>query len=322
MAELRHTLQTVSNRTGLSPHVIRVWERRYGAVSPGRSEGNQRRYSDGDLRRLTLLSRATRLGHRIGTVAELATDQLEALVDHLPGVETSSSDGGSAAPAVSGLPVDAATTTAARLLRSTLEAVAVMDGVRLEELLERGSVELGQTGLLLKVVVPLVEQIGEGWRTGALQIAHEHVASAVLRTYLGTVSRPMALHPTAPVLVATTPTGQLHELGAILAAALAATQGWRVVYAGPSLPAAEIAATARQHAAGVVALSLVHPSDDREMAGELTRLRRLLPSSVAVIAGGRAAAAYRDSLEAIGAIHVENLDAFLSLLHRLRREPQ
>jgi hypothetical protein len=265
---------------------------------------------------LTLLSQATRRGHSIGSVADLATDQLESLVKDLPGDPVAApEDQGQAHPSS---PIHSE--TAARLLDSACAAVAAMDGARLEEILEQGSVDLGQTGLLLKVVVPLVEHIGEGWRAGTLQIAHEHIASAVLRTYLGAITRPVSVHPTAPVLVATTPTGQLHELGAILAAALAATLGWRVVYAGPSMPAAEIAATVRQHSAAVVALSLVHPADDSEMGAELARLRRLLPSTTVLIAGGRAAGAYRESLDAVGALQVENLDALLSLLSRLRRD--
>ena len=316
MIDFRHTIQAVSNRTGLSPHVIRVWERRYATVSPIRSGGNQRRYSDEDLRRLTLLGQATRRGHSIGSVADLATDQLESLVQNLP--EDPVPAPGNRDQTLPSPPIPSE--TVARLLDSASAAVAAMDGARLEEILEQGSVDLGQTGLLLKVVVPLVEHIGEGWRAGTLQIAHEHIASAVLRTYLGAISRPVAVHPAAPVIVVTTPTGQLHELGAILAAALAATLGWRVVYAGPSLPAAEIAATVRQHSAAVVALSLVHPADDMEMGAELARLRRLLPSKTMVIAGGRAAGAYREALEAVGALQVENLDALLSLLSRLRRE--
>ena len=43
-----HPIQVVVRRTGLSPHVIRVWEKRYDAVVPTRTPTNRRRYSDAD----------------------------------------------------------------------------------------------------------------------------------------------------------------------------------------------------------------------------------------------------------------------------------
>ncbi|MBX7259713.1 MAG: MerR family transcriptional regulator, partial [Candidatus Hydrogenedentes bacterium] len=55
----QHPIQVVALRTGLTPHVIRMWERRYAAVCPTRTPTNRRLYSDSDITRLRLLSRAT-----------------------------------------------------------------------------------------------------------------------------------------------------------------------------------------------------------------------------------------------------------------------
>ena len=59
------TMKTASARTGLSPHVIRVWEQRYKAVVPARTETNRRVYSEEQVERLRLLGMATRAGHSI-----------------------------------------------------------------------------------------------------------------------------------------------------------------------------------------------------------------------------------------------------------------
>ena len=123
----------------------------------------------------------------------------------------------------------------------------------------------------------------------------------------------------APVLIAGTPAGQLHEIGAALVAAAACNQGWRVVYLGPSLPAEEIASAALQNGARVVALSIVHPADDPHLPDELHRLRERLPDSVAVVAGGRSAAGYRQALANIRATLCESLADFTSALDLLRQ---
>lgn len=318
MAELRHSIQSVAEQTGLSPHVIRVWERRYGTVQPVRSDGNQRRYSESDVHRLRLLHQITRSGHSIGTVAHLNLDQLISLADQLSPAE--------AAPSALHEPPSAPGSASLKdsrseLLAAAYDAVVAMDPIGLESVLDRGAVELGVTSLLIQVVAPLVERIGEGWQSGSLQIAHEHIASAVLRTQLGFLSRPISLHPTAPVLLTSTPAGQIHELGAVLAGALASTRGWRVVYAGPSLPAAEIASAAQRNAAAVVALSVVHPGDDPHLPVELSRLRRMLPAAIPLIVGGRAASAYAGALEGMGIVCVHSLEAWMNHLNRLRQPP-
>jgi methylmalonyl-CoA mutase cobalamin-binding domain/chain len=205
-------------------------------------------------------------------------------------------------------------------LDGAFEAVLRMDAERLEGLLERASVSLGQMRLLSDLVVPLVERIGEGWIKGQVKVAQEHVATAVLRTFLGHIARPIALHPRAPVLVVTTPSGQHHELGAIIVAAAATGIGWRVVYGGACLPAEEIASMAIEQRARAVGLSVVHPTDDPALSLELQLLRRLLPPSTPILVGGRASAAYQAELDAVGAIRVGSLESLRQLLNQLRGE--
>ena len=52
----------VALATGLSPHVIRVWEKRYGAVTPERTGNRRRLYSQRDIDHLKLLVRQAKSG--------------------------------------------------------------------------------------------------------------------------------------------------------------------------------------------------------------------------------------------------------------------
>ncbi len=78
--EPRHPIRVVSERTGLSPDVLRAWERRYGVVAPERSDGGQRLYSDADIDRVALLVKATRAGRALGQTAALPVEELRQLV--------------------------------------------------------------------------------------------------------------------------------------------------------------------------------------------------------------------------------------------------
>ena len=307
MADAHHAIKIVSHRTGLTAHVIRIWEKRYGAVEPERTGTNRRLYSEEQIERLSLLREITQGGHSIGHVARLPTGKLRKLAAEF----SSASDG--AAPAVvrsSGAP---------SFLDECLTAVKTLDAGALEGGLQRASTALGGLGLLQRVVAPLAQEIGDLWRDGTITAAHEHFASGVIRTFLGHAAKPFAGAERGPVLVVVTPAGQLHELGALLVGAAAANLGWDVTYLGASLPAAEIAGAARQNRARVVALSLVYPEDDPRLEGELMRLRELLPPEVILLAGGRATPSYRDALEKIGARQIKDLADFCSILDDLRK---
>ena len=67
----------VSRLTGISDHALRVWERRYQVVDPGRTESRRREYTREDIRRLSLLKALVDLGHPIRNVAPLPTEALE-----------------------------------------------------------------------------------------------------------------------------------------------------------------------------------------------------------------------------------------------------
>jgi methylmalonyl-CoA mutase cobalamin-binding subunit len=118
----------------------------------------------------------------------------------------------------------------------------------------------------------------------------------------------------APTLLLATVTGQVHELGALMAGAAAATTGWSVTWLGANLPAEDIAEAARKLRARAVGLSLVHPAGDASVNEELRRLRSLLPRSTLLIAGGAASAGHAAVLEEIGAQRITTLNALVETL--------
>jgi MerR family transcriptional regulator, light-induced transcriptional regulator len=66
-------------------------------------------------------------------------------------------------------------------------------------------------------------------------------------------------------------------------------------------------------------LSLVYPEDDARLAGELSRLRELLPPEIGLIVGGRAVPAYRATCQKIGALQPADLTQLGGQLDELRR---
>jgi len=309
--EPRHPIGVVSARTGLPQDLIRAWERRYEAVTPQRSDSGRRLYTDQDVERLKLLKRAVSAGRRISDVANLALADLETLIaeDHAEGVDVYQRR----KPGTGESPEDSARS----LLKESLAALEDLDRARLEKALADAAVALSTPHLRKNILVPLLHTIGERWREGSLRIVHEHMASAIVRAFLD--NNRTVKPKSAPTLIVTTPSGQAHELGALMAAAAADEAGWNVIYLGASTPAEEIAAGVRQLGARAVALSIAYRDNDHGIQEEVRKLRDYLEADIPIFVGGRAVSALGPSLETAGIHFTPDLTDFLDSLTSLER---
>jgi MerR family transcriptional regulator, light-induced transcriptional regulator len=266
----RYPMRYVISRTGLTADVLRAWERRYGAVRPSRSPAGQRLYTDRDVARLLLLRRATLDGHSIGAIASLDDRALEGLLD--------------ASPAAA----EPASVDLTPLVRDAMAGVERLDAGALEATLRRAAMALGATTFVDSFAPRLLVDVGDRWHEGGLGPANEHLATSTMRRVLDWVIEAFVVAPRAPRIVIATPAGERHELGAMLVSAAAVQEGWRVVYLGADLPAAQIVHAATQVRARAVALSIVAASG-RGVAAELHAVARGLPDGTSLLLGGRAA---------------------------------
>jgi len=308
-------MRVVTRRTGLSADLLRTWERRYEVVTPSRSDGGRRLYSDDDIERLRLLYKATLSGRSIGQVAELSTKALASLVRQDAEADTRAElEIGKAQE----LELSRVASTADDLA-DCVRAVERLDALTLDAMLRRAAVALPAAAILDGIVAGLLERVGTRWREGTLRPVHGHLAFPVVRRVLDRMIENAISPLSTPNLVVATPAGQAHEFGALLAVATAAAEGWRVTDLGADLPAEDIAEAAAATRARAVALSIVFPTGDPAVGDELRRLRAALPRDVAVVVGGAAASAYGSVLDEIGAIRLNDLEAFRAHLRMTRR---
>ncbi|HSK17989.1 MAG TPA: MerR family transcriptional regulator [Longimicrobiales bacterium] len=305
-AGVLHPIGVVARRTGLTLHVLRAWERRYGVVVPVRTAGGQRLYSDADVERLRLLRELTDAGRSISQIAGLKVEELRDLA---------AGDVGTGAERHVGAVQSVVTTGAVTQIReSCLAAGERMDGEAVHAALTGAVVSLRPQEFLGEVLIPLLHEVGEMWHAGQVGPAQEHTVTEAARRVLSWMLEAYAQPVSGPLIVATTPSGEQHELGAMAVSAVALDAGWRVAYLGPSLPAAEIARAARRLNAAAVALSVVNDGVVESAAREMLELGEALPEGVTMLVGGRGAEAGRAPLELAGARVITDLDELRSML--------
>lgn len=298
---MKYPIRAVSKLTGVAIDTLRAWERRYGAVTPGR-DARGRMYSDADIARLRLLHEAVAQGHAIGRVASLSNAELRRA--------TQPTRAAAPAPNRNG-PVDT---------RALLKAVTDFDASTVNAEIGRFAATLAPNVLLRDVVMPLLTGVGDAWHEQRATVAHEHLISAALRNVLGSLLR--VYSPTRrrsdehPCLLFATPSGERHELGTLGAAMLATTTGLDVVYLGPDLPGRDIAESASRARARVVVLGVTRTTDHKTTAAQLRIVARHLGGDVELWIGGTSAPQYAATVGDRARI-LHDYDAFIGELSRI-----
>jgi len=277
--ELTYPLRTAARLTGLSPELLRAWERRHRVVEPLRTPGGTRRYSAADIERLRLVKAAVDAGHRISEVAHLEPAELK----RRSAVAEARSEG---------------------RLGEILSALDDLDGAGSQRLLSLQLSALGPARFSREVALPLVREIGERWANGQMGIAREHLASGILRSLLGSALQPTATSLLGPRIVFASPTGERHELGLLMAALTALGAGANALYLGAELPVEDLLGAVEDTDAAALALSLV-AVPAAQAARIVSALRGGLASEVHLWLGGAGA---RDVALPEGVEHIETLE--------------
>jgi len=255
-----YSMGAAARLTGLSPALLRAWERRHAVVQPLRTPGGTRRYRESDLERLRLVKAAVEAGHRVGRVAGMSDPELRACAGP-PGASLREG------------------------IDEILAALIRLDGPEAQRLLSLGLASLGSIRFASELSLPLLEEIGERWARGGLDIAAEHLASSVLRSMLGSALKPGAASLGGPRVLFATPIGERHELGLQMAALTAMGAGANPLYLGTELAFDELAEAARRGRAAAVAIGVV-TLEASEAERQIARLRGALAPEVRIWVGG------------------------------------
>jgi DNA-binding transcriptional MerR regulator len=283
-----YRIRVAAKSAGISTQLLRAWERRYGLLSPRRSDNGYRLYSDDDVALLRGARALVDQGRSISEVAKVPREQLRAAAGR-----TAEPNPGRAVT-VNGSYLDAA-----------ISAIAKFDAEQVERLL------LGASGMGMlssmetceTVLMPLLAEIGDRWKKGALSIAAEHFGTAILRRHLYALVQSEARRNVGgPAIVCACPEGDWHEGGLLAFALRAAVLGWSIVYLGPHTPLRDVVVTADRRGFRAIALSLTISgarSSRRALLDTLAEWRSRQPGR-AVWLGGRWALFHRREIERSG----------------------
>jgi MerR family transcriptional regulator, light-induced transcriptional regulator len=252
----------LSRRLGVSDHVLRAWERRYGLLRPVRSAGGFRLYSEADLDRVRRMQAHLAQGLSAAQAARAAIDDERA-------VRTTTDTG--EAPHRDGLADAADALTVALDQFDEPAAHAVLD-----RLLSALTVET----VLRDVVLPYLRELGERWQRGEVSVAQEHFASNVIRGRLASLGRGWG-HGHGPLAILACVPGELHDIPLLAFGIVLNRNGWRIGYLGANTPLDDVVRMAGTERPDLVVLTATTPERLEGLDEDLARLGRVAPLALA-----------------------------------------
>jgi len=251
----------LSRRLGVSDHVLRAWESRYGLLQPMRSAGGFRLYSEADE------SRVRRMQAHLARGLSAAEAARAVLAE-----DNGAGRGWAAGP-------DRAAPTG-ELTGALRQALDTFDEPAAQAALDRLMSDLSVTTVLRGVVLPYLTELGERWESGMASIAQEHFASNLIRGRLAGLARGWG-NGHGPRAVLACPPGELHDLALMVFGIVLNRNGWRIDYLGMNTPVEELTRTVDARHPDLVVLAATLPENLEPHVTQLTALARHAPLALA-----------------------------------------
>jgi DNA-binding transcriptional MerR regulator len=252
----------LSRRVGVSDHVLRAWERRYGVLRPVRTAGGFRLYSEADLDRVRRMQ-----AHLAEGLS--AAEAARAAVDGEPPAGTGTGAGG---PPQHDGPADATATLAAALDEFDEPAAHAV----LDRLLGTLTVET----VLRDVVLPYLRALGDRWERGEVSVAQEHFASNLIRGRLAGLGRGWG-HRHGPRAILACVPDELHDIALLAFGIVLNRNGWRIEYLGANTPLDDLIRLARAQHPDLVVLAGTRSERFDGLTDDLIRLAHVAPIALA-----------------------------------------
>ncbi|AEV97620.1 hypothetical protein A4D02_35610 [Niastella koreensis] len=235
--------------SGIRAPTIRIWERRYNLIQPGRTDTNIRMYDDRQVRKLLNVATLLNNGFKISKIAELDEDGIHAMVLGLQNSDSETDD------------------IATAFINGLIVAMLDFDEVNFEITYTAAVKRYGLFDAMLQVFYPLLQKIGIMWTTEDVIPVQEHFASAVMRRKLMAATDALVIKKKRrKKFLLLLPPGEWHEIGLLFANYVIRSKDIETIYLGQNVPYEQVAAVLEKTKISHVLLFLITRREQMDIA--------------------------------------------------------
>ncbi len=212
------SIKNLENISGIKAHTIRIWEKRYNLLSPERTNTNIRKYSLDSLRKLLNVTLLYKEGFKISKIANLEPNEIPAIVRQIA-LENNSEN---------------ISINAFKLAMVNFDVV--MFDTKYKILVENNGFEF----VFFKIFIPLMNELGILWQTGAICPSHEHFITSLIKQKIHVQTEKTQnkknIYESSTKFVVFLPDNEIHELSILFLNYLILSKGYQTIFLGQSIP--------------------------------------------------------------------------------------
>lgn len=278
--------------SGIKAHTIRMWEQRYNALTPKRSEGNTRYYDNEQLRRLLNIVSISNRDFKVSELCTMPDKQLFKLVRELKNETENRTD--------------------EYFVSQLIAAGMAFDEIHFDKIFSHCLLIYGMKDTYLKVIYPVLVRTGLMWACNDLPPANEHFISNLIRQKLFTAidSIPPSKNSQNAWLLFL-PENEFHEIGLLLSYYLIRLYGRKAIYLGSNVPLRSFINLGKEISFHNILSFLVHNDSNKEIQENINDLSKNFPGKKIYLAGDQ---------KVISKVKKENNITFLSSVEDLEQQ--
>ena len=267
----KFSINVMSTTSGVMPHTIRTWEKRYQVFTPGRSEGGQRLYSETDLDKAKLIVALIDQGHTISSLAKYSLKNLRSLLGHNNREDSESEKVFTSVE-----------------IKKLLKHLGNFDIDLVASGMQHLRLSIGVKEFIFKIVLPVMHEIEKLALKGVYSISQEHIITTIVSDQLHQINLANE-GPNCNRFALATPVGNLHDLPIMIAEIICHANRVPTNYLGASHPAdclgeAVNALKCKTIVMGVI--SSVQWNYEKDIVKYLQSIDKYLNNTVEIILGG------------------------------------
>lgn len=258
-----YSIKDLEQLSGIKAHTLRIWEQRYNLLNPKRTDTNIRFYDDDDLKLILNVALLNDNGYKISKIASMDQEEMRAEVMKLTDRTLTHDD----------------------QIHALTICMIEMDEERFDKVLSTNILKLGFEQTMMNIVYPFMSKIGVLWQTGAINPAHEHFISNLVRQKLIVAIDGQVPTGVGKKFLLFLPEGELHEISLLFASYLIKSKGNKVVYLGQNTPHDDLMTVYKIHEPDYM-LAVITTSPSSENAQEyLNKLSADFPKPQILVTG-------------------------------------
>lgn len=258
------SIRDIARLSGIKPHTLRIWERRYNFLNPSRSDSNIRKYSNEELKHILNIALLNKHGFKISKLDAMKPAEINENILQLSTPQAQNE----------------------KIFTIMVQQMLDLDSRKIEQTLDEAIRDRGLMNTITEIIFPFLDKVGMLWSTSKIIPAQEHIVTSLIRQKIIVAidALPYPINPVKKVILFL-PSAEYHETGLLVLHYLLKQKNVEVIYLGANVPLSDVEVIAKTQKPDYLQLHITAPTRSFNLPLYIKELNKNV-KNIPVIASG------------------------------------